>query len=95
MTVLAIHKSALADPPKTASTPAPSTDPLLVSRRGLAQMLAVSVPTIDRMRAAGKLPRGIKIGGSLRYDRREIEKWLRHRRTDGTLPTALEWEAIR
>lgn len=83
-----------ANPPPTAGpaeTPAPALPPLLLSAPDLAQLLRVSVATVWRLRAAGKLPRPSTALGRqlLRWDRREVEVWV----TAG-MPDLKTWEAL-
>lgn len=57
----------------------------------LAEELALSRKTIDRMDAAGKLPRALRIGArAKRWRREEIQAWLA---AGG--PPREEWEASR
>ena len=49
---------------------------LLVSADTLAQMLEISVRTLWRLRAAGKLPAPVRLGGSVRWRPRDIESWI-------------------
>jgi predicted DNA-binding transcriptional regulator AlpA len=49
---------------------------MLLSRRDLAKLLASSPASIDRLDAAGKLPRPIWLGGSKRYRRADVELWI-------------------
>ncbi len=51
-------------------------EPLLVSAIRLARMLSCSVRTIWRLKASGALPTPVKLGASVRWDRRDIERWL-------------------
>ncbi len=48
----------------------------LLSTKELARFLSVSVRTIHRLRSAGKLPRPLRIGESVRWRRDEIMVWL-------------------
>lgn len=52
--------------------------PLLLSAADLAQLLRVSVPTIWRLRAAGKLPRPLDALGKqlIRWDADEVRRWI-------------------
>lgn len=49
---------------------------LLLSAEQLAQLLAVSSRTIRRLDSAGKLPRGLRVGGLKRWRRDEITHWI-------------------
>jgi len=61
---------------------------LAISARELAQMLGVSLRQIWRLNASGKLPRPLRLGGSVRWDRDEILRWFK----DGC-PDRRAWEA--
>ena len=50
--------------------------PLLLSRSQAARLLGLSVPTVDRMQAAGKLPRTFKVNGSVKYRRDDLVRWI-------------------
>jgi prophage regulatory protein len=49
---------------------------LAVSARQLSQMLGVSMRQCWRLNSAGKLPRPIRLGGSVRWNRAEIQQWF-------------------
>ena len=68
----------------------------LIRSKGFAGRLAISMPTFDRMKAAGKIgPTPIRLSrGCHQYDLREVEAWIDARKPDGSLPTAAEWPAI-
>lgn len=68
----------------------PELAPLAVSARQLAGMLDLSVRTIRTMDAAGKLPRGVRIGRSVRWPVDELRDWL-----DAGCPDRASWQAIR
>jgi len=56
-----------------------TTTTLLLSRLELAGLLDISPVTLDRMRAAGKIPRPFSIGAgtrNIRWRRSEIEQWV-------------------
>jgi predicted DNA-binding transcriptional regulator AlpA len=74
-----------------AKRPIPQLHPLLLSAADLAQLLRVSVPTIWRLRAAGKLPRPLDtLGKQLgRWNTDEIRRWV----TAG-MPNLKTWEAM-
>lgn len=42
----------------------------------LAEVLGLSVRTVRRLDALGKLPRPVRIGGAVRWRREEIDQWL-------------------
>jgi predicted DNA-binding transcriptional regulator AlpA len=65
--------------------------PLLLSARDLAQLLRVSVPTIWRLRAAGKLPRPIDALGKqlLRWDADELRCWIK-----AGMPDLATWDKL-
>ncbi|HNS21857.1 MAG TPA: helix-turn-helix domain-containing protein [Sedimentisphaerales bacterium] len=50
---------------------------LAISARELAEMLGISLRQVWRLSSAGKLPRPLKVGGSVRWDRDEILRWFR------------------
>jgi excisionase family DNA binding protein len=52
------------------------TPPLLVSAADLAELLAVSVATIRRWDAAGRLPQPVRIGGAVRWRTIDVTNWL-------------------
>ncbi len=63
--------------------------PLLIDRRELARLLSVGVATLDRMRAAGRIPPPLTLSpGCVRWRLDEVRAWL-----DAGAPTAKEWEA--
>jgi len=76
------------------SVEAPPTGPapLLYSAKDLAGLLRVSVPTIWRLRAAGKLPRPLDaLGGQLlRWRADEIAEWVR-----AGMPALDVWEELK
>lgn len=49
---------------------------LCMSARQLSQMLGISLRQCWRLNAAGKLPRPIRLGGSVRWNRQEIMDWF-------------------
>jgi predicted DNA-binding transcriptional regulator AlpA len=52
------------------------SDALLISAEKLAQILDISVRTLWRMRAAGKIPPPIRLGGSVRWRAQEVRAWI-------------------
>ena len=49
---------------------------IAVDAVGLAELLGLSVRTIRRLDACGKVPQPVKIGGAVRWRREEIDAWL-------------------
>ncbi len=62
--------------------------PIAVSARELANMLGISLRQIWRLNSAGKLPKPIRIGGSVRWNRLEVMDWFR-----AGCPDRRVWEA--
>lgn len=58
-----------------ANTPS-QTESLLLSRVKAAVLLDLSVATLDRMQAAGKLPRTLVVNGGVRYRREDLVRWI-------------------
>jgi predicted DNA-binding transcriptional regulator AlpA len=52
------------------------SDALLISAEKLAQMLDISIRTLWRLRAAGKMPAPVRLGGSVRWRAEEIQTWI-------------------
>jgi predicted DNA-binding transcriptional regulator AlpA len=77
-----------AQPTETAAVP--TLPALLYSATDLCHVLRVSRATLDRLRAAGRLPRPVRLGGQWRWLREEIEAWTR-----AGCPPRTEWEARR
>ncbi len=50
--------------------------PLLVDIHALAGLLDRSVASLERDQAAGRLPAPVRIGGSKRWRRADIEAWV-------------------
>lgn len=48
----------------------------LLNRASLAELLNLSKRQISRLKAQGKLPKALKIGGSVRWKQTDIHKWL-------------------
>jgi prophage regulatory protein len=61
---------------------------LAVCARELAEMLDVSLRQVWRLNSAGKLPRPIRLGGSVRWDRDEVLAWFK-----AGCPDRRTWEA--
>lgn len=63
---------------------------LLIDIRELAVLLSRSVPALERDQAAGRLPAPVRVGGSRRWRRAEIEGWVA-----AGCPDRAGWDAIR
>jgi predicted DNA-binding transcriptional regulator AlpA len=63
---------------------------LAVCARELAEMLNVSLRQVWRLNSAGKLPKPIRLGGSVRWNRQEITDWF-----GAGCPDRQTWEATR
>jgi predicted DNA-binding transcriptional regulator AlpA len=63
--------------------------PLAVSAKDLAKMLAVSIRQVWRLNSAGKLPRPVRLGGSVRWRRDEIVAFVA-----AGCPDRKVWEAV-
>jgi len=50
--------------------------PVLLTTADLARMLGISPMAVIRRRYRGTLPPAIKVGGSLRWDAKDIQAWL-------------------
>ena len=61
---------------------------LAVCARELAEMLGVSLRQVWRLNSAGRLPKAIRLGGSVRWNRREIMDWFQ-----SGCPDRQTWEA--
>ena len=61
----------------------------LLSAARLARLLDVSTRTIWRLRSAGKLPRSLEVGGSVRWKVSEIKRWI-----EMGCPSLDEWDAL-
>ncbi|MFC1765587.1 helix-turn-helix transcriptional regulator [Planctomycetota bacterium] len=63
---------------------------LAISARQLAEMMGVSVRQIWRLNSSGKLPKPIRLGGSVRWNREEILNWF-----EAQCPDLETWEAVK
>lgn len=48
----------------------------LLTVRGVAQLLAVSIRQVWRLHEQGLLPKPVRIGGSVRWRQQDLVKWL-------------------
>jgi prophage regulatory protein len=61
---------------------------LAVCARELAGMLDVSLRQVWRLNSAGKLPKPVRLGGSVRWARQEVLDWF-----EAGCPDRKTWEA--
>lgn len=54
----------------------PRETPSLLTAQQLAKLLQVSTRTIWRLRSAGQLPQPIELGGSIRWNRDAVHRWI-------------------
>ena len=67
----------------------------LLDRPALAALLDIGVSTLDRMKAAGQIgPPEVRVGGSVRWHRAEVEAWLAHRTPAGELRDGKAWPSV-
>ena len=66
-----------------------TSEVVAVNARLLGVILGLSERTIRRHNAAGKLPRPVRVGGSVRWRLDEIRAWL-----DAGCPTRAKWEEM-
>jgi predicted DNA-binding transcriptional regulator AlpA len=64
-------------------------EPLVYDTADLCHVLRLSVATLHRLKAAGKLPRARKLGGQLRWNVSEIREWV-----GAGMPDLNRWEAL-
>ena len=55
---------------------ATSSDPELINASELAKLLSLSVRTVWRLKSAGKLPKSLQLGRSVKWQKNEIVAWL-------------------
>lgn len=63
---------------------------LAISARELAQLLGISLRQTWRLNSAGNLPTPIRLGGSVRWNRAEIQKWF-----EAGCPDRKAWEVTK
>ena len=75
---------------KTQANVSGRNNPLAFSAADLARRLDVSLRHLRRLDSAGKLPKPVRLGRSVRWPVAEIELWLR-----AGAPGRQSWEAMR
>jgi prophage regulatory protein len=63
---------------------------IAISARQLSRLLGVSLRQAWRLNATGKLPRPVRLGGSVRWDRAEIVRWF-----ESGCPNRQTWEVMK
>ena len=48
----------------------------LLSTGAVAEILSLSKRTVHRLKASGRVPRPVKVGGAVRWRLSDIEKWI-------------------
>ncbi len=64
--------------------------PLAIRAKELAALLGVSLRQVWRLSSSGKLPKPVRLGGSVRWRRNEIIAFL-----EAGCPDRQSWEAMR
>jgi predicted DNA-binding transcriptional regulator AlpA len=77
------------DAPMAANSEVPGSGSWLLSIRHLAELLELSIRSVHRMNSAGRLPRPVRLGGSVRWRRDEVVRWIA-----AGCPSRHAWEAI-
>lgn len=68
----------------TVSSQSYVVEPVLISADELSKMLRISKRTLWRLLSAGRLPRPVRFGGSVRWRLSDVKSWIEHGcRADG------------
>jgi len=70
--------------------PLPILPPLLLTAEQVAQALGVSLRHIRALDASGRIPRGIRLSRSKRWNTAELSRWC-----DAGAPPRDAWEAMK
>ncbi len=62
----------------------------LITVRTVASMLATSVRSVWRYRSAGRLPKSVNVGSSIRWRMSDIQLWI-----EWNLPSQTEFEQLK
>ena len=68
-----------------------SSQSIAISAKQLSQLLGVSLRQVWRLNSTGKLPRPVRIGGSVRWNRAEVIRWF----SEAGCPDRQTWEAMK
>lgn len=68
-----------------------SSQSIAISAKQFSRLLGVSLRQVWRLNAMGKLPRPIRIGGSVRWNRAEVIRWF----SEAGCPDRQTWEAMK
>ncbi len=84
------HEVAGGSPAVEQSTADPSVPLLVYDTSDMRHVLRTSEATLHRLRAAGKLPKALRLGGQLRWCTEEIRRWV-----EAGMPDQRTWEATK
>jgi predicted DNA-binding transcriptional regulator AlpA len=76
--------------PRAPEAAAPRVEAALLRARDAAALCGIGLATWWRWDAAGRMPRGVKIGGARLWSREELLDWIR-----AGCPARPEWQARR
>lgn len=68
----------------------PPTPRLALSAEEVAEVLGISRAHVWRLHSSGRIPRPVRLGRTVRWDRKTLESWL-----EAGGPTRDRWEAMR
>lgn len=57
-------------------TAMPDTDDCLLDIKAVSLRLSVSVRTVQHLESSGRLPRPVRMGGSVRWRKSDIDSWI-------------------
>lgn len=66
----------LVPPTHNSMSSAPEKGALLLTIEDVSQLVGISVRQIQRLKSLGQFPKEIRIGGSVRWRRVDIEHWV-------------------
>jgi len=68
------------------NTPTPAADPLLYTRRQVAAMLGLCEKSVWSLTRTGRLPVVHVTSRAIRYDRRDVERFIENAKGGATVP---------